>query len=57
MHAGVAHVALEHLRIFYCVAQDGVGRCLGLAQLGYSLNGIRKVHFQPIGQTVGDGLA
>ena len=57
VYAGVAHVALEHLCILYGVAQNGVGRSFGLAQLGYCHNCVGKVHLQAVGKTVGNCLA
>ena len=57
MYARAAHRALKHLGIGDGVVQLRVGTCLGVTQLRDALDGIGKVHLQPVGQLVGDGLA
>ena len=52
MHTGVAHIALQFLRVFQRVAQDGVRTVGRLLQLGHDLNGrLERVH------AVGDQLS
>ena len=59
MHAGVAHIAFEHLGIADGVAQHGVGRSLRFLQLGNAGDGIRQIHLALlavfiVGQFIGD---
>ena len=57
MHTSVAHIVFEHLGKAHGVAQQRVGRCSRVLELGYALYGIRQVHLLAVRQLVWNSLA
>ena len=56
MDARASDISLQHFGILNGVPQLRVGRVFCLSQFWSTFDGIRKVHFHAVRQTVGNGL-